>query len=70
MILTIKDKYALILKVAQDNKCNEFHITPVLTYAWYNGVSIKGKSLAFEWGKWILLFGVGVTINNNQITNN
>jgi len=58
MILKITARTRLAIEPIQDFECREFHITPVLTYSWYESDNIKGGGLAFEWGSWAILFAL------------
>ena len=50
-----------IFKIAvSDREAKEFHITPVITYAWKDNAKsqTKSKGIGFEWGWWALIIGI------------
>lgn len=58
----------IILNAIHDYECSEFHITPVLTYAWppknekENFPTISSAFMvAFEWGLWAVCIGFAFT---------
>ena len=46
------------VRFISDFEASEFHITPVLTFAWDKTKDWIGKAIALEWGIWSLYFGM------------
>lgn len=53
-------KIKIVRQAFSDYECQEFHITPVLTYSWAKTDSGKvyGWVIAIEWGFWAAYIGI------------
>jgi len=51
-------RYEIFKKAISDKDDKEFHITPVLTFAWKTNIGTKSKGIGLEWGWWALVVGI------------